>query len=63
MKKIILDTIGILLILGTLYLVYRLFGIFWGILILLFLAISSFFNEKHNPIVLYYKNYGRKKDE
>lgn len=63
MKKIILDIIGILMILGTLYLVYRLLGILWGIIILLFLAGSCFMNERHNPIVLYYKNYGRKKDQ
>lgn len=61
--KIILDILGIFLIVGGLYFLYKLLGLFWGIAALIALVCTCFMNERHNPLVLYYKNYGKKKDE
>lgn len=66
MKKILItiaEIIGIGILLGILYMLYIMFGIVGTIIALGVLAGTCFMNERHNPLVLYYKNYGKRKDD
>lgn len=58
-KEIFITVLGIIFILAIAYLLIKYLGLIGGILIIVVIAWSSFINERHNPIILYYKNIGK----